>query len=686
MIIDYSNLQPGDDAPDQEDPLQPRAPEPAQPPVQPAPRPGCANVVVLSADPVLIDLLRDAVAGVHRVWRADDATHAADLMLASGNAVLLIDAALADHNTKDLVNQLHQQFPELAIIVAGRRDDEHDLAPLVSEGVIFRFLHKPASTERIRNFVDATQRRQNGTELTATMPPRHKNQLFGGTSELPVLAPLKLKLDDGFTRRWGRRALLLIPIMLIAWGVVKWEPWNREWTSQPEAAAPPAVARVDTGEDAQIQKMLDAAGLALSQDALIEPPGQNALELYRAVLARDPGNGLARRGLDSVADELLVQAERALMEQDLTRLASAVDAVRSVRPDHPRLEFFVSQLERERAIQAQSGEPVRALDTLGRPIETPAKTELPSVRVQAFVQLANERMRSNQLIGKDSAQSYLISAKSLDPADAGVQAGISTLAVLLQGNVQKSTSEKQLDDANRWMQAAIDVGASDAQIAAMRADISAARNDTIRADNSKLLILANQRIAQGRLVEPKGDSASHYVDLLRASDPAFDGLADTSTLLAARAVAESRTAIAAGNPDRAEAYLHAAADAGLPAAEVSDLSAKIMSLRVVRPAAAAQKAPPAVLPENEMRRTFFIAPTYPERARERGTEGWVDLEFVVAKDGATRDPVVRGAEPEGVFDRAAMDAVKRWRYVPRVVNGAVVEQRVAARLRFQLSD
>ena len=105
-------------------------------------------------------------------------------MVASGNAVLLIDAALADHDTKTLVTQVHQQFPDLAIIVAGRRDDEHELAPLVSEGVIFRFLHKPASAERIRNFVDATQRRPNGTDLSATLPPKFKNQLFGGTAEI----------------------------------------------------------------------------------------------------------------------------------------------------------------------------------------------------------------------------------------------------------------------------------------------------------------------------------------------------------------------------------------------------------------------------------------------------------------------------------------------------------------------
>ncbi|HEX9708066.1 MAG TPA: energy transducer TonB [Steroidobacteraceae bacterium] len=671
VIIDYSNAE--------------AANGDAQ---EPQLRPGSANVVVLSADPTLIDLLRESLAGTHRVWRADDATHAADLMVASGNAVLLIDSSLADHDTKDLVTQIHRQFPDLAIIVAGRRDDEHELAPLVSEGVIFRFLHKPASAERIRNFVEATQRRANGTDLTATMPPRHKNQLFGGTTETPILAPLKLKVDDAFVRRWGRRSLLLIPILLAAWGIMEWEPWNRISTGSPQPATEP-VAATDPGEDARVQQMLDAAGLALSQGALIEPPGQNALELYRAVLARDPANGLARRGIDSVADELLVQAERALMEQDVTRLASAVDAVRSVRPDHPRLEFFVNQLERERALLGQSGQPVRAVDTLGRPIESAATEQLPSVRVQAFVQLANDRMRTNQLVGKDSAHGYLLSARKLDPDGADVQESIGALAILLQSNAQKAIRDNRLDDASRWLQSAMELDVDRTQIATMRADIEAARIGNIRADNARLFVLANQRIAQGRLIEPKSDSARHYVDLLRAADPEFEGLADTSAILATRALAESRTALAANNPDRAEAFLRTAADAGAPAAEVSDLSAKIMSLRIVRPAAAAANAtnaPTRILPENQMRRTFFIAPAYPARARERDTEGWVDLEFTVTKDGTTRDPSVRAAEPAGVFDRVAMDAVKRWRYEPRVVNGTIVEQRVETRLRFRLEE
>lgn len=701
MNIDYSDILPGDDAPESPDPGAPR-PDPSPRPVpaastgttgthaalqQPGARPHGANVVVLSADPVLIDLLRDAVAGHHRVWRADDVAHAADLMVASGNAVLLIDAALADHDTKALVTQVHQQFPDLAIIVAGRRDDEHELAPLVSEGTIFRFLHKPASEERIRNFVDATQRRANGTDLTATMPPKHKNQLFGGTAEVPALSPpFKLAFEDGFARRWGRRSLLLIPVALLAWGIAAWEPWNRVPASKPEPVAAQPAAATDAREDARLQKLLDAAGLALSQGALTDPPGQNALELYRAVLARDPGNSLARRGLDSVADELVVQAERALMEQDVTRLASAVDAIRSVRPDHARLPFFVSQLERERAIAAQAGKPIPAFDTMGRPLETPAATtELPSVRAQASLQLAGERMRSNQLVGRDGALGYVLNARQLAPSDPGVVDAINQLGILFQNNAQKAIRENRLDDANRWLQNAIELDIDRTQIATMRADIDAARIGNARADRARLLVLANQRIAQNRLFEPKGDSALHYLDMLRAADPQFEGLSDTGALLASKSIAEARAALAAGNLDRADAFLRAATDAGGTTAEVSDLSAKIMAARVSRPAVLSTPEP-AVLPENKLRRTYFSAPTYPARARERGTEGWVDLEFTVTRDGTTQDAVVRAAEPAGTFDRAALDAVKRWRYEPRVVGGNVVEQRVETRLRFRLSE
>jgi TonB family protein len=294
-------------------------------------------------------------------------------------------------------------------------------------------------------------------------------------------------------------------------------------------------------------------------------------------------------------------------------------------------------------------------------------------------------MRSNQLVGRDGALGYLINARELDPADPGVVDATGRLGILFQASAQKAIRDNDLDEANRWLQNAIELGIDRTQIATMRADIDAARIGNERADRARLLVLANQRIAQGRLIEPKSDSALHYVDLLRAADPKFEGLDDTRQLLVTRALAETRTAMAAGNVDRADAYLRAAADSGGPPAEISDLSAKIMSMRVARPAASS-KPEPAVLPENALRRTFFMSPTYPARAREREIEGWVDLEYTVTTDGTTRDAIVRAAEPAGMFDRAALDAVKRWRYEPRVVGGSVVEQRVETRLRFRLTE
>jgi len=68
-----------------------------------------------------------------------------------------------------------------------------------------------------------------------------------------------------------------------------------------------------------------------------------------------------------------------------------------------------------------------------------------------------------------------------------------------------------------------------------------------------------------------------------------------------------------------------------------------------------------------------VAPIYPRRAQSRGLEGYVVVEFTVTKNGSVRDPFVVEAKPEGVFDRAAMDAALKFKYKPRVVDGSATE-------------
>jgi protein TonB len=76
---------------------------------------------------------------------------------------------------------------------------------------------------------------------------------------------------------------------------------------------------------------------------------------------------------------------------------------------------------------------------------------------------------------------------------------------------------------------------------------------------------------------------------------------------------------------------------------------------------------------------------YPERARQRGIEGWVDVTFTIAATGAVKDPVVTANHPSRIFDRAALRAIRKWKYNPKVEDGVAVERPgVKVRLRFAL--
>jgi periplasmic protein TonB len=80
-----------------------------------------------------------------------------------------------------------------------------------------------------------------------------------------------------------------------------------------------------------------------------------------------------------------------------------------------------------------------------------------------------------------------------------------------------------------------------------------------------------------------------------------------------------------------------------------------------------------------------IQPDYPIQARQKGIEGWVDVKFNVGADGSVRNPVVVNAKPKQIFDRAALQAVKGWKYNPKIEDGRAVERKgLKVRIRFQL--
>jgi len=77
-------------------------------------------------------------------------------------------------------------------------------------------------------------------------------------------------------------------------------------------------------------------------------------------------------------------------------------------------------------------------------------------------------------------------------------------------------------------------------------------------------------------------------------------------------------------------------------------------------------------PEEQQKRLIhYVAPDYPDVARDAGIEGSVRLQVVVAEDGSVSD--VRVQRGERILADAALAAVQQWRYEPTVIEGKSVK-------------
>ena len=95
----------------------------------------------------------------------------------------------------------------------------------------------------------------------------------------------------------------------------------------------------------------------------------------------------------------------------------------------------------------------------------------------------------------------------------------------------------------------------------------------------------------------------------------------------------------------------------------------------------------APVADNDATPVFRVDPKYPMEAVNAGITGWVKLAFDINKVGGVENIKVLEAEPKRIFNRAARNALKRWKYRPKVEGGkAQVQQGLSVLLEFNLEQ
>ena len=310
------------------------------------------DVVVLTGDVELYEAIRHAVGERNPVWRARSAEESVDLLLTGRCGVLLIDMAAVTARPATLVEQIVDQFPDVVVVVAGRREDESVLAGLVSDGLVYRFMHKPLSPKRAGMFLNAAIR-------------SHVERREGRATEplLPLVRELKSRVDP---RKWLVVGSGLV-VFLAVLAAVLVTRYGR--LPAPDHAASGSQAVVPAAPLAD--PVLSRARAALAAGRYDAPPGRNALDLYAAVLLTRPDDIEARRGLATTIERLVADAERAAASGDAAEARRVAQRVLQADSENAAARAVLATLERQPPapvpVAAPSALPATLADTPAQP-------------------------------------------------------------------------------------------------------------------------------------------------------------------------------------------------------------------------------------------------------------------------------------------------------------------------------
>lgn len=260
--------------------------------------------------------------------------------------------------------------------------------------------------------------------------------------------------------------------------------------------------------------------------------------------------------------------------------------------------------------------------------------EVQAMDADALREAATKALRENRIYapGGDNAMEYYLALRDKLPNDPGVTSALTDLMPYTLIAAEQSIAREEFSEAQR-LSAIIE-----------KADPKAPALPRLQ----QSIAAAQQAVAQRAVTDDaksKADEEARLKEQQRLAQQAEQQRAAEAA--AAQQLAQQQEA-ARQEAARQEAERQAAAQR--EAAE--------------RQAAAARAAVPAAAPAQTLRAVSTPAPRYPPEALRSGTQGEVLVEITVGTDGSVTNARVVRATPARVFDREALNAVRRWRFEP----------------------
>lgn len=663
---------------------------------------------ITTRDDFLLEL-GETLGGQAAVRPVDSVDAALPAMVGAKRAQILVIDARDVAEVRAAVDAAHTAVPRAVVLVFAEGAAEKQLGTALRGSKVFAVLPLPIDSRKTQAVIEGALADAVAKRAAATQDP---NLLTGSPAELSIGTFRSGATPAGEDAARGSRSRMLLlgiagaSLLALAGAAF----WYLSHVKRPEApaaaklAAPPASASTNPAEvsapapaadtsivQGKVDELLEKARLAMHERRFTEPAGDNALLYYRSAAAADAASGEARDGLQRVAAVLANRFDEAMSGGRLDEAAQTLANFKSAAPTDARVGAFEQRLYAAQVARAlNDGNPERAAQYVRQaqqatsiPAEqlsrwrTDIARRQEDAKVQHLAALVEDRIREGTLSGSDdSAKAHLLQLQATAPGNPNTQRVAHELIAADLKKARDAAAARNPAEQERWLNEARAVGLKPAEAAAFQRELAGARQKAYQAEGERLAQQARDRMRDGRLTDPPQDSAAWYLTQLQTLDAGSTTLADASRELAGRLLDRARSAVVAGKAPDADL-----AQARRWGADPKDVSA-VQQLQPPKAKGATLDA--AALAAN-LKRLRSTPPEYPPAAISQHISGSVMLEYTVDTHGEPRDLHVVEATPPGVFDQAAANAVRRWRYAPMVVDGTAVDvPGVRARVRFEL--